>query len=96
MSKENSFKIINKDLEVLFEKLSVYTNEDLNKKINKDKWSIAENLYHVWLSEFITIKYIKKKTIYPEALVNVSIVSKFRMKLLELIFSRWASNTVYS
>ena len=43
MSKENSFKIINKDLEDLFEKLSVYTNEDLNKKINKDKWSIAEN-----------------------------------------------------
>ena len=86
MSKENSFKIINNDLEDLFEKLSVYTNEDLNKKINKDKWSIAENLYHVWLSEFITIKYIKKKTSYPEALVNVSFVSKFRMKLLELIF----------
>ena len=86
MSKENSFKIINNDLEVLFEKLSVYSNEDLNKKINKDKWSIAENLYHVWLSEFITINYIKKKTSYPEALVNVSFVSKFRMKLLELIF----------
>ena len=86
MSKENSFKIINNDLENLFEKLSLYTNEDLNKKINKDKWSIAENLYHVWLSEFITIKYIKKKTSYPEALVNVSFVSKFRMKLLELIF----------
>ena len=86
MPKENSFKIINNDLEDLFEKLSVYTNEDLNKKINKDKWSIAENLYHVWLSEFITIKYIKKKTSYPEALVNVSFVSKFRMKLLELIF----------
>ena len=86
MSKENSFKIINKDLEVLFKKLSVYTNEDLNKKINKDEWSIAENLYHVWLSEFITIKYIKKKTSYPEALVYVSFVSKFRMKLLELIF----------
>ena len=86
MSKENSFKIINNDLEDLFEKLSLYTNEDLNKKINKDKWSIAENLYHVWLSEFITIKYIKKKTSYPEALVNVSFFSKFRMKLLELIF----------
>ena len=72
MSKENSFKIINKDLDDLLRKLSVYTDEDLNKKINKDKWSIAENLYHVWLSEFITIKYIKKKTSYPEALVTVS------------------------
>ena len=64
MSKENSFKIINKDLEGLFGKLSVYTDEDLNKKMNKNKWSIAENLYHLWLTEFITINYIKKKTSY--------------------------------
>ena len=86
MSKENSFKIINKDLEGLFGKLSVYTDEDLNKKMNKNKWSIAENLYHLWLTEFITIKYIKKKTNYPEYLINVSFVSKLRMKLLEIIF----------
>ncbi len=86
MPKENSFKIINKDLEGLFRKLSVYTDEDLNKKMNKNKWSIAENLYHLWLTEFITIKYIKKKTSYPESLVNVSYFSKFKMKLLELIF----------
>ena len=86
MSKENSFKIINKDLEGLFGKLSVYTDEDLNKKINKNKWSIAENLYHLWLTELITIKYIKKKTSYPKSLVNVSYFSKFKMKLLELIF----------
>ena len=86
MSKENSFKIINKDLEDLFGKLSVYTDKDLNKKMNKNKWSIAENLYHLWLTEFITIKYIKKKTSYPESLVNVSYFSKFKMKLLELIF----------
>ena len=37
MSKENSFKIINKDLESLFGKLSVYNDEDLNKKMNKNK-----------------------------------------------------------
>jgi len=86
MSKENSFKIINKDLEGLFGKLSVYTDEVLNKKMNKNKWSIAENLYHLWLTEFITIKYIRKKTSYPESLVNVSYFSKFKMKLLELIF----------
>jgi len=86
MSKESSFTIINKDLEGLFRKLSVYTDEDLNKKINKNKWSIAENLYHLWLTEFITIKYIKKKTSYPDSLVNVSYFSKIKMKLLELIF----------
>ena len=86
MSKENSFKIINKDLESLFGKLSMYNDEDLNRKMNKNKWSIAENLYHLWLTEFITIKYIKKKTSYPESLVNVSYFSKCKMKLLELIF----------
>ena len=86
MSKEYSFKTINKDLEDLFEKLSLYTEKNLNKKIYKNKWSIAENLYHLWLTEFITIRYIKKKTSYPDSLVNVSFVSKFKMKLLELIF----------
>ena len=64
----------------------MYNDEDLNKKMNKNKWSIAENLYHLWLTEFITIKYIKKKTSYPESLVNVSCFSKIKMKLLELIF----------
>ena len=34
MSKEYNFKIINKDLEDLFEKLSVYTKKNLNKNIN--------------------------------------------------------------
>ena len=43
-------------------------------------------LISFWLTEFITIKYIKKKTSYPESLVNVSYFSKFKMKLLELIF----------
>ena len=86
MFEKDSFKIINKDLDDLLRKLSVYTDEDLNKKINKNKWSIGENLYHLWLTEFITIRYIKKKTSYPDSLVNVSFVSKFKMKLLELIF----------
>ena len=86
MFEKDSFKIINKDLDDLLRKLSVYTDEDLNKKTNKNKWSIAENLYHLWLTELITIKYIKKKTSYPKSLVNVSYVSKFKMKLLELIF----------
>ena len=86
MSKENSFKKINKDLEGLFGKLSVYNDEELNKKMSKNKWSIAENLYHLWLTEFITIKYIKKKTSYPESLVKVRYFSKCKMKLLELIF----------
>ena len=80
------FEIINKNLEDLFKQLSKHPNEKLNVKVYKNKWSIAEHLYHVWLTEFITIQYIKKKTSYPESLVNVSFVSKLRMKLLELIF----------
>ena len=83
---KNHFEIINKRLEDLFKQLSKRPNEKLNVKVYKNKWSIAEHLYHVWLTEFITIQYIKKKTSYPESLVNVSFVSKLRMKLLELIF----------
>ena len=86
MGLKYSFKIINENLEDLFDQLSKYSEDDLNKKINKNKWSIAENLYHVWLSESITAKYIEKKTSYPKSLVHVNFISKIRMKLLEIIF----------
>ena len=37
MSVENSFKIINKDLEVLFGKLSVYNDENIKETIPQSK-----------------------------------------------------------
>ena len=62
---------LDKELNVLFKSLSKYSNEEINLRPNLKKWSIGENLYHLWLSETSTEKYIRKKTLYPDTLVNV-------------------------
>ena len=40
-----------------FKLLSKYSNEEINLRPNLKKWSIGENLYHLWLTETSTEKY---------------------------------------
>ena len=77
---------LNKELSLTFERLSKYSNQEINFKPNSKKWSIGENMYHLWLTEITTEKYIRKKTSYPDTLINVSNIAKLRLKLLKLIF----------
>ena len=77
------FQVLNNKLEKLFQRLSKYSNEDLNKKIVEDKWSINENIYHLILAEKGTEKYIRTKTSYPETLVGVNILSRIKSFILE-------------
>jgi hypothetical protein len=77
------FQVLNNKLEKLFQKLSKYSNEDLNKKVVEDKWSINENIYHLILAEKGTEKYIRTKTSYPDTLVGVNILSRIKSFILE-------------
>ena len=77
---------LNKELSLTFKRLSKYSNQEINFKPNSKKWSMGENMYHLWLTEITTEKYIRKKTSYPDTLVNVSKIAKLRLKLLKLIF----------
>ncbi len=77
------FQVLNNKLEKLFQKLSKYSNEDLNKKVVEDKWSINENIYHLILAEKGTEKYIRTKTSYPATLVGVNILSRIKSFILE-------------
>ena len=61
---------LNKELSLTFKRLSKYSNQEINFKPNSKKWSIGENMYHLWLTEITTEKYIRKKTSYPDSLVN--------------------------
>ena len=47
---------LDKELDKLFELLSKYSNEEINLKPYLKKWSIGENMYHLWLSETSTEK----------------------------------------
>ena len=77
---------LDKELDKLFELLSKYSNEEINLKPNLKKWSIGENMYHLWLSETSTEKYIRKKTSYPDTLVNVNPIARLKLSILYLVF----------
>ena len=45
------FQVLNNKLEKLFERLSKFSNEQLNQKVIDGKWSINQNIYHLILAE---------------------------------------------
>ena len=77
---------LDKELDALYKSLSKYSNEQINLKPNSKKWSIGENLYHLWLTETSTENYIKKKTSYPDTLVNVNPIARLKLSILYFVF----------
>ena len=43
-------------------------------------------MYHLWLSEISTEKYIRKKTSYPDSLVNVNSIARLKLGLLYFVW----------
>ena len=73
---------LEKERSKLFDDLKSLSEEKLNLQI-KGEWSINQHLYHTWLAETTTEKYIKTKTKYPDLLVQMSIISHFRSFILK-------------
>ena len=67
----------------LFENLSDLTPAQLI--YSKKGWSINEILYHVWLGEVSSEKYIRTKTQYPETLLKVKSSTYLRMFLVKTL-----------
>ncbi len=70
----------------LFKELDNLSKEKLNASLDGD-WSINQILYHTWIAESSSIKYIQTKTKYPEYLVNVSPIAYLKPKILELLLA---------
>ena len=77
---------LNNELNLIFKKLSKYSNEEINFKPSLKKWSIGENMYHLWLSEISTEKYIRKKTSYPDSLINVNSIARLKLGVLYFVW----------
>jgi len=58
---------------LLFEKLESENGNKLN--YSKNKWSILQILFHVWLAEISSEKYIRTKTKYPETIVKTPVLA---------------------
>ena len=69
---EKRIKNLEKQRLVLFKDLEAIDKKKLNYSTSPNKWSINQHLYHTWLSELLTEKYIRTKTNYPESLTTMS------------------------
>lgn len=70
----------------LFENLESLSTEKLDASVNGN-WSINQILYHLWVVETSSIKYIQKKTKYPDSLVSVSPLNYLKPKILKLLLA---------
>ena len=73
---------LEKERSKLFDDLKSQNEETLNLQLGA-KWSINQHLYHTWLAETTTEKYIKTKTKYPNLLIQMSTISDFRSFILK-------------
>ena len=68
----------------IFEKLGNFPERALC--FSDHKWSVLEILYHVWLAEISSEKYIRTKIQYPETIIKTpvsSYIKAFLTKCLE-------------
>ena len=64
-------------LVVIKNKLDAFSEVDLHK-VAHGKWSVLQHLYHCWMVERGVLAYIKLKTQNPDALVDVSFLTRIK------------------
>jgi len=68
----------------LLQELENYTEEDLNKRANSNKWSVAQVLFHIYMSESLTLRYLQKKINAHDQLKKAGIKAWVRSKMLKI------------
>ena len=64
----------------LFKKLESFSYDKLS--FSDDKWSVSQILYHVWLAEVSSEKYIRTKIKYPETIIKTPVSSYIKAFLV--------------
>jgi hypothetical protein len=86
MTNLKKLKTLNVKTDKLFQKLRSIPNERL--EYSNNKWSISQILYHVWLAEISSERYIRTKIQYPETIIKTpfsSYIKAFLTKYFLLI-----------
>ena len=73
---------LNLNKEEIFNSISKLSTVELNNKSHG--WSVAQHLYHCWLVEQLTEKYIHNKILNPASINSVSIITYVKSFLLQL------------
>ena len=75
---ENSLDILNQKLYKLFAFTSKFTDQVLNLSPGQDKWSPAQIMNHLLLSEKLSIAYCRKKLSFNPKLEKAGFAAKIR------------------
>lgn len=79
---ENNLDILNQKLQKLFAFTSNYTDQVLNLSPGKDKWSPAQIMNHLLLSEKLSVAYCRKKLSFNPTLEKAGFMAKIRTWLI--------------
>ena len=82
----STLESLEKERVFFFKELEGVPYEILNKKSNGN-WSINEHLYHTWLAETSSEKYIRTKTKYPDFIKEMSPVVHLSSLCLRLLLN---------
>jgi len=77
-SVKNQLDSLNSELSLLFRDLKKYSDDDLNWKPGKGKWSVLQIMEHLILAELLSQKYLEKKLSFNPELKNTNILSAMR------------------
>ena len=80
------FSKLDADLIDLLEDLKDQPDHVLNEKPSPDKWSIHQTMYHLILSEELSLRYIQKKLSFNPELKNTGMMTFFRRRALSMYF----------
>jgi len=75
---KSRFDQLDSELDDLFNEMSTYSEEALNKQPNTDSWSAIQTMHHMILVESATLAYLKKKMSFNPTLKKAGMGSKFR------------------
>ena len=73
MTYKNRIENLDSKTSKLFKKLESFSYDKLS--FSDDKWSVSQILYHVWLAEISSEKYIRMKIQYPETIIKTPVSS---------------------
>ena len=79
MTSINRLENLDSKTSKLFKKLESFSYDKLS--FSDDKWSVSQILYHVWLAEVSSEKYIRTKIQYPETIIKTPALSYIKAYL---------------
>lgn len=83
---EKHIKRLDDKLIQLLKTLKVYSEDQLNRKPDQDKWSVIQIMHHLMLAEGGSLNYVKKKTSFNPELKDAGVKAALRELALSTYF----------